>query len=159
MKLYHGSNIEVKEPKILENNRVLDFRKGFYLTTSLEQANRWAKLITKRRKTGKPVVTVYELDDNFYEKAYVLSFEKANLEWLKCISIFRSGEKLNKEWDFIKGAVANDNTMPVLNLYFDGILTEEETIKRLLPQNLKDQMVCKTEKSISMLKFLEVIYL
>ena len=38
MKLYHGNNVEVKNPKIINSNRALDFGKGFYLTTSLEKA-------------------------------------------------------------------------------------------------------------------------
>ena len=50
MKLYHGSNVEVKNPKILQNNRFLDFGNGFYLTSDFEQASKWEKLIKKRRK-------------------------------------------------------------------------------------------------------------
>lgn len=38
MKLYHESNVEIKNPKILESDRKLDFGTGFYLTTSYEQA-------------------------------------------------------------------------------------------------------------------------
>ena len=34
--LYHGSNIEVKEPKIIESKRLLDFGTGFYLTSDYE---------------------------------------------------------------------------------------------------------------------------
>ena len=42
MLLYHGSNIEVSNPQILESDRRLDFGKGFYLTSSFAQAKRWA---------------------------------------------------------------------------------------------------------------------
>ena len=38
MVLYHGSNIEVKEPKIIKSKRLLDFGTGFYLTSDYEQA-------------------------------------------------------------------------------------------------------------------------
>ena len=48
MKLYHGSNVEVKYPKIKEKLRALDFGAGFYLTTNRKQAERWAKTVTKR---------------------------------------------------------------------------------------------------------------
>ncbi len=54
------------------------------------------------------------------------------------------------------GSVANDRTMPVLKLYFSGVYTEEEAIKRLLPQKLKDQYAFKTERAISVLTFKEV---
>lgn len=38
MYLYHSSNIKVVNPKIINSKRSLDFGKGFYLTTDLEQA-------------------------------------------------------------------------------------------------------------------------
>jgi len=34
MIVYHGSNVEVKEPRIINPNRTLDFGKGFYTTTN-----------------------------------------------------------------------------------------------------------------------------
>lgn len=40
MKLYHGSNVQVREPKILESVRTLDFGTGFYLTSDYEQAKK-----------------------------------------------------------------------------------------------------------------------
>ena len=53
MILYHGSNVEVKNPQIIDSNRALDFGKGFYLTSDVEQAKRWAVLTTERRKIRK----------------------------------------------------------------------------------------------------------
>ena len=38
MILYHGSNVEVREPKIIVSNRTLDFGAGFYTTSNKEQA-------------------------------------------------------------------------------------------------------------------------
>ena len=40
MKLYHGSNVAVKQPKIIVSDRRLDFGTGFYLTTSYKQAEK-----------------------------------------------------------------------------------------------------------------------
>jgi hypothetical protein len=34
LELYHGSNVEVKNPKVRQNLRALDFGSGFYLTSS-----------------------------------------------------------------------------------------------------------------------------
>ena len=63
------------------------------------------------------------------------------------------------DWDMICGSVANDQTMPVIDLFLDGMYDEEETIKRLLPQKLKDQFVLKTETAIRLLRCREVIRL
>lgn len=53
MILYHGSNVEVRPPRILTTNRSLDFGAGFYTTPSLNQAKRWAQLQTQRRGSGR----------------------------------------------------------------------------------------------------------
>lgn len=78
MKLYHGSNVVVQKPQILTSDRKLDFGTGFYLTSSLEQAERWAELTTERRKTGTPTISVYEFDETKLDELKILKFEKAN---------------------------------------------------------------------------------
>ena len=37
MTVYHGSNMEVREPRIIKPNRTLDFGNGFYTTTNYVQ--------------------------------------------------------------------------------------------------------------------------
>ncbi len=157
MKLYHGSNVEVKNPKILQNNRFLDFGNWFYLTSDFEQASKWAKLITKRRKSGNSIVSVFEIEKTDLKSLKILKFDYANEEWLKYISKNRTSRIFDEKLDIVIGAVANDDTMPILNLYLNGIYDEKEALRRLLPQKLKDQYAFKTEKALEKLKFLEVI--
>ena len=57
MILYHGSNLTVAEPKLVEQNRYLDFGYGFYTTTNKIQAIGFADKVTKRRKDGKSATT------------------------------------------------------------------------------------------------------
>lgn len=59
MLLYHGSNVTVEKPNIIQSERTLDFGTGFYLTTDFEQAKRWAILTTSRKKEGIPTVNVF----------------------------------------------------------------------------------------------------
>ena len=40
MRLFHGSNVIVDQPKIITPNRPLDFGKGFYLTSLYHQGSR-----------------------------------------------------------------------------------------------------------------------
>ena len=86
MILYHGSNVEVSEPKLLKVQRALDFGKGFYTTTDLEQALIWAKRTARIRKTGAGQVSVYKLDDDIFAGLKVLHFEKADGEWLEYVT-------------------------------------------------------------------------
>lgn len=44
MKLYHGSTVIVKHPSVQKGRKATDFGKGFYTTTNLEQAQKWALL-------------------------------------------------------------------------------------------------------------------
>lgn len=154
MILFHGSNVEVAAPRLFHNDRLADFGQGFYLTSSYEQASRWAQLVTRRRKQGISTVTLFEWDERTIDSLDVLRFDDASVEWLAFVGRNRRGEAVGPH-DIVIGPVANDNTMPTLRLYFAGVLTEEESIKRLLPQKLHDQYAFKTERALSSLKFQE----
>lgn len=157
MLLYHGSNITVQNPQIIESDRRLDFGKGFYLTSSFEQASRWAELTVKRRDSGKPVVSVFEFDESQLANLKVLRFNQAQKEWLEYVTLNRKNQDIpNDNYDIVIGPVANDRTMPVISLYFAGIYDIEETLKRLMPQKLHDQYTFRTETALKALKFLEV---
>ena len=157
MKLYHGSNIIVDNPKIIESDRTLDFGKGFYLTTDFEQAKRWATITASRRHNGKPIVSVYEIQQQDLNKLSVLEFDRANEEWLDFVTKNRKNEYVPEQWDIVIGPVANDNTMPVISIYLDGTITKQMAINLLLPQKLKDQYTFKNEKALQYLKFMEGI--
>lgn len=157
MKLYHGSNVIVDNPKIIKSERALDFGPGFYLTTDIEQAKKWSIITTKRRQKGKPFISVYEMPEDALKKLSVLKFESANKEWLEYVTTNRKSIKVEDNWDLIIGPVANDNTMPVITLYLRGDYDTDEAIKRLLTQKLKDQIVIKNEKSLQYLIFEEAI--
>ena len=148
IKLYHGSNIVVENPKILRSDRRLDFGTGFYLTSSYEQAERWAFLTAKRRGVGKQIITSYDFDEGILPSLKVKKFERATADWLKFVANNRNVKDFRDESDIVIGPVANDRTMPVIKLYFSGIYDEDETMKRLLPQKLKDQYAFKSEKAL-----------
>ena len=86
-----------------------------------------------------------------------MKFKYANEEWLKYISKNRTSKIFDEDLDIVIGAVANDTTMPILNLYLNGIYDEKEALKRLLLQKLKDQYAFKTEKALEKLKFVELM--
>lgn len=67
MILYHGSNVIVSEPKLVQQNRFLDFGFGFYTTTNKKQAVSFAEKGYRRRKEGGKVVNVYEIDEQTIE--------------------------------------------------------------------------------------------
>lgn len=158
MKIYHGSNMEVRKPKMLQSNRALDFGKAFYMTSDYDQARKWAKLTADRRRAGTPVINEFEFDDDRLGELKVIRYESANRDWLKFVSSCRSEQRNGEEYDIIIGPVANDRTFDVISLYLIGAYDEEEAIRRLLPFKLKDQYAFKSEKALGLLTFKRGIF-
>ncbi len=156
-KLYHGSNLTVEQPKLLKGQRALDFGSGFYLTSSQQQAAKWARTVTRRNGKGTPAVSVFEFDKNSLAKLRVLIFETANGDWLDYVVKNRRGEGTSDDYDIVIGPVANDSTLPVIDDYMAGVYTKEEAAKRLLPQNLTDQYAFKSITALAIIQFKEVI--
>ena len=61
MVLYHGSNIEIDSIDLRKCRPYKDFGCGFYLTSIEEQAEIWAKRIS-RIFSGESWITAYEFD-------------------------------------------------------------------------------------------------
>ncbi|MBQ7160753.1 MAG: DUF3990 domain-containing protein, partial [Clostridia bacterium] len=62
MILYHGSTDLVEFPEIRKGEVYLDFGVGFYATTSLDQAQRWARINMRRNNLPSGYVSIYEFD-------------------------------------------------------------------------------------------------
>ena len=52
IKVYHGSNCEVKEPSLSYGREDADFGIGFYVTTDVEMAEKWAA------RRSNPIINV-----------------------------------------------------------------------------------------------------
>lgn len=139
MILYHGSNVPVEHPRILTTNRALDFGPGFYATSSLEQAQRWATIQARRRRMGSAVVTQYEFDHNAPEALATLRFEEPNGYWLDFVVANRKAVYTGSVYDLVIGPVANDRTMRVINDYMNGEIDKATALVLLEPQRLTDQ--------------------
>lgn len=153
MILYHGSNVVVEHPVVSKGKPSVDFGQAFYVTSDYEQAKRWANQVKCRRGTGTAYISEYEVDDAAFEKLRVLRFTEPDAQWLHFVADNRRQTYNGEQYDVVAGPVANDNTMPVVNLFISGFLDEEYAIKRLLPQKLNDQYAFKTETAVNLLRF------
>lgn len=158
MILYHGSNVTVSEPRLVEQNRYLDFGYGFYTTTNKTQAIGFADKVTKRRKSGERTVSIYEIDEGTaFAECSILKFESANEAWLDFVSENRSGNYSGEAYDVIYGPVANDDVYTTFTLYTAGVLTKEQTLEALKVKKLYNQLVLTSEKALSYLKFVGTV--
>lgn len=154
MILYHGSNVIVDQPKLIRQNRYLDFGFGFYTTTNREQAVNFAQKVTDRRKMGEATLNIYSVNEAVaFQECKVLQFDSPDEAWLDFVAANRQGTYQGEKYDLIYGAVANDDVYRTIVLYMTGVLDKEQTLSSLKIRKLFNQLVFATEKSLQYLKF------
>lgn len=157
MKLYHGSTVTVKKPNILKGRKATDFGKGFYTTTKLEQAEKWAELKKNRIQSQKAIVSVYEVPDNILEMGFsVCRFDGATKEWLDFVVTNRKGQGSNS-YDLTMGPVANDQLYATIRLYEQGVITADAAIEMLKTHTLFNQLSFHSARAAALLKYIESI--
>jgi len=154
MILYHGSTEIVEKPRIITSDKFLDFGYGFYTTTSKEQALRWAEIKKKRIKSENSFLNIYEIDNTIFSNSLlsILKFNTPSSEWLEFVIGNRRGS-IRHNYDIVRGPVANDTLYRIITIYESGILTFEETIKRLKAHELFDQLSFHSEKALENLVY------
>jgi hypothetical protein len=146
MRVYHGSFLTIKEPCIRFSRTNLDFGRGFYLTSFVDQAERWARRKAVR-KSGSPIINVYELSEAI-EGANVLSFLDDE-SWVEFVCACRRGEPVDSDYDLIIGNVADDQVFTVVEMYYKGLWNMHRTIKELKYYHANDQICLKTQAAIA----------
>ena len=154
MKLYHGSLEVVSEPRIITPNRTLDYGRGFYTTTSYEQAEQWVR---RRKGTQHSVgyVNVYELAEVLPDDIKQLRFETPTEEWVDFVMRNRTEKGFEHSFDIVYGPVANDRVYAAFALYESNLLGKEGLIRELRTYELVDQFLFHTEQSLQHLTFIE----
>ncbi len=158
MRVYHGSTQSVKKPVIGRGRLSTDFGKGFYTTTNMEQAKRWA--ISKQKNAGNTanaIVTIYEVDNDLLENTgyNILKFDAPNESWLNFVVTCRKGIPHNHH--IVCGPVANDKIYVTLTLYESDALNLKETLTRLEINEYYNQISFHDDKVVKELRFIESI--
>ena len=158
MIVYHGSNVIVDKPLLIPQNRALDFGSGFYTTENKTQAITFANKVFRRRKDGERVVSVYEFDEiTAFFTCSLLRFDSADEAWLDFVSANRNRTYHGDLFELIYGPVANDDIFLTFQLYAGGNLSKQETIERLKIKKLYNQLVLRSERALSYLKYIGVL--
>lgn len=152
--LYHGSIDIVAAPEIREPNRTLDYGKGFYLTSSAQQAEAWV-----RRKLKDDItlgyVNTYEYDENMEAMFETLVFELPDESWLDFVMANRMNPDFKHNYDIVKGPVANDRVYASFALYEAGLLDKHELINELRAYKLVNQTLIHTERALESVKWID----
>lgn len=155
IRLYHGSTVAVRKPSLRLGRPNADFGKGFYTTSNLEQAERWAHIKQGRAESERAVVSVYEFDESLLERQdlNVRKFAGADEPWLYFVADCRKSRP--HEYDLVQGPVANDKVFTTVNLFESGVLSAEAAILQLKAYKTYDQLSFHTGRVISHLRFVE----
>lgn len=153
MILYHGSNVEVKNPKIISADRGRDFGFAFYLTPIKEQAERMAKRKQKQMENGDAIVSVFEWNEDKESMNYKC-FPNPDLEWLEIVIRCRSDLKYKHDYDIVEGKIADDSVGETILFVIDGVMKKEDALERLKFQKINSQIAFCSEKSLKSLKFI-----
>ena len=153
MILYHGSDIEVKDPKIIKTEVGRDFGCAFYLTPIKEQAERMAKRKQRMNKSHSAVVSVFECDEKEFGNYKYKQFPNPDLEWLEMIIECRTSPSYKHGFDIVEGKIADDNVGETILFVIDGVIKKEDAIERLKFQKINSQIAFCSEESLSLLQF------
>lgn len=131
VEIYHAATEIISNPMCGLGRKNLDFGPGFYMTDIYDQAVMWAKRRASERQLPT-ILNVYLLDrENMLKEARVKIFENYDKDWLNFIVACRKGEPVWEEYDYIEGGVANDRVIDTVNLFINGLMSEEVAIRRL----------------------------
>ena len=172
MTLFHGSSVEVSKPDLARCAPRKDFGRGFYLTSSVEQARSFARIVARRAsreeglESSPPNGVVSRFEVSAIDSLAVRTYPDADAEWLHCIVAHRQGapfENVARELegaDVIIGKVANDQTNATILAYLAGIYgpvgsesADSICVSLLLPERLQDQACFRTERALEHLEF------
>ena len=115
--VYHGSNVEVSIPRILQNGFYKDFGYGFYCTSYEKQAKRWA--MTKK---GASVMNRYEYMPR--QDLKILKFDEMTDEWLDFVADCRRG--IEHDYDIVEGPMADDTVWNYVNDFLTGRISRKQ---------------------------------
>lgn len=172
--LYHGSYCEISNPKLEKCAKRKDFGKGFYLTSSKEQAISFLKISIAKAVSAGDISDnqnfgyVSEFKFSLNDALRIKIFEEADNEWLHCIAAHRKRktfpeiEEEMKQYDIVVGKIADDATNATLVSYIASAFgkvgskeADDLCINQLLPEKLKDQFCFRSDLALEHLKFVK----
>lgn len=167
MRLYHGSNVDIKEINLAMCRPYKDFGQGFYLTVLREQAEKMAKRVATIYG-GDAIVNQYDLDEKALlndKDLKILNFGlKTSEAWArfvrnnrnrKLVDIYDTENNLDKKYDIVIGPVANDAMTVLFRQYENGMIDFDTMLKGMEYKETTNQYSFHTEKAISLLKKVE----
>lgn len=160
IKVYHGSDHIIRNPKYLGGRDDNDYGNGFYTTEYEDRARSWAAL---NGRPEKSIVNVYELDT---KESHVLDLnDHGVLAWIAEVVANRGtnqeaaaivGNRLvelyridSGQYDIIKGYRADDSYTQVIEAFLLNQINVAEVERLFYKGSLGNQIFLKSEKAFA----------
>jgi hypothetical protein len=168
--LWHGTAYSFQEIDLQRGRKATDFGQGFYLTSSREQAKRWAERCAKDTKAKEAYLMRYEFSGDILGAHCQLWVEPC-ANWLHFVLGCRNPLRFQfpdltplLQSDIIAGPVADDQVYDVVTAYSQELYGEVGSreavamaVRQIKPEVYKDQVCVKTALAASMLEFKEAV--
>ena len=166
MRLYHGSNLDIKEINLAMCRPYKDFGQGFYLTVIREQAEKMARRVAMLYG-GEAVLNQYDLDENTLtdRDLKIKNFGvKTSEEWARFVKNNRNRKftdvsspesNIDNKYDIVIGPIANDAMAVLFRQYENGMIDFDTMLKGMEYKETTNQYSFHTDRAIRLLKKVE----
>ena len=166
MRLYHGSNVDIKEINLAMCRPYKDFGQGFYLTVIREQAENMARRVAMLYG-GEAVINQYDLDENALtdRDLKIKNFGvKTSEEWARFVKNNRNRKftdvsspesNIDNKYDIVIGPIANDAMAVLFRQYENGMIDFDTMLKGMEYKETTNQYSFHTDRAIRLLKKVE----
>ena len=166
MRLYHGSNVDIKEINLAMCRPYKDFGQGFYLTVIREQAENMARRVAMLYG-GEAVINQYDLDENTLtdRDLKIKNFGvKTSEEWARFVKNNRNRKftdvsspesNMDNKYDIVIGPIANDAMAVLFRQYENGMIDFDTMLKGMEYKETTNQYSFHTDRAIRLLKKVE----
>lgn len=166
MRLYHGSNVDIKEINLAMCRPYKDFGQGFYLTVIREQAENMARRVAMLYG-GEAVLNQYDLDEKSLmgKDLKIKNFGvKTSEEWARFVKNNRNRKftdvsspesNMDNKYDIVIGPIANDAMAVLFRQYENGMIDFDTMLKGMEYKETTNQYSFHTDRAIRLLKKVE----
>lgn len=135
IRLYHGSNLIIKDIDLSKSKRGKDFGQGFYLNANPDQAMAMAIRTARFLNEGHPTLSCFEFDEAYAVEngLKIKIFPDYSEEWAEFVVMNRKNNSDTPihPYDIVIGPIADDTVGVQIRRYIMGYLSASALVEEL----------------------------
>lgn len=161
IRLYHGSNVAIKQIDLSRSKRGKDFGQGFYLNANPDQAMEMAVRTTRFLSEGVATLSFFEFDEDEAKRngLNIKIFPDYSEEWAEFVVMNRknNSDVPAHPYDIVIGPIADDTVGVQIRRFIMGYLSASALVEELrFKGDHAVQYFFGTQKAIQLLKRIEL---